>query len=757
MAHASYDSHQQDSEQAQAASVRRGARGASRRRFGGRLLALLMVAGSLLLVPSGPILAEARLGDPIPTGTSPLTLAANPATNRVYAGNLADDTLTVIDGIANTAARSTIPIGSRPDGIAINPVTNRLYTADFDANTVTVIDGATQQIIGSPITVGSSPEPIAVNPKTNRIYVASLNDLTVPGEGSVNVIDGETNKQIGNRIVVGRSPRGIGVDTALNRVYVSGDSVNGLTVIDGATNTVMGGLIMVGLAPKALVVNSDTHRVYVLSSDDATVTVINSVTNAVVGSPIKVGNFPEGIAINSALNLVYVANTGANSVSVIDAETNKVVGSPITVPFPSIGIDVLPATGEVYASDAVDSKVLRIGVPLAIDGNAATSTDRVTATWSSLFAPNGGDFVGLFEAGAPNTSPLSRLFTNGTPSAGGSGLGDGSVSLPIPPSLIAGHTYETRLVSGRSGGATLAQIQTALIAATNDSYMAGPTGTFNVQAPGVLANDTDPRSSPLKATVVTNPTHGTLSLQPGGAFSYTPIAGFAGTDSFTYRASADADLPSVATVTITVAAVPIGTNDAFSVASGTTLNVPAPGVLANDTDADSPDLRAIVVTNPAHGTLSLHADGGFVYTPTAGFSGTDTFAYRASDQTSLSETVSVTLTVTLDACVPRPRLQTAPAAGGGKLQVHIEATPLNTQQPNRLRTLRFGTFQNAKVTLDGQPILSGQAFTVPENRSTVDFTVERATPGQATTVPLTVVDGCGEWPTFVGGGTSAGF
>src|SRR5205085_970920 len=115
-----------------------------------------------------------------------------------------------------------------------------------------------------------------------------------------------------------------------------------------------------------------------------------------------------------ALNLVYVANTGANSVSVIDGATNTVVGSPITVPFPSVGIDVLPSTGQVYASDAVESKVFVLGVPLAIGGNAATSVGSVPTSWSSLFVPAGGDFVGLFEPGAPNTSPLSRVFTNGT-------------------------------------------------------------------------------------------------------------------------------------------------------------------------------------------------------------------------------------------------------------------------------------------------------------------------------------------------------
>src|SRR3954454_23904024 len=85
------------------APARRGPRRASRRRFGG-LQAMLALVGSLLLLPSGPAQAETRLGDPIPTGLAPLVLAANPATNRVYAGNLAENSLTVIDGITNTAA-----------------------------------------------------------------------------------------------------------------------------------------------------------------------------------------------------------------------------------------------------------------------------------------------------------------------------------------------------------------------------------------------------------------------------------------------------------------------------------------------------------------------------------------------------------------------------------------------------------------------------------------------------------------------------
>jgi hypothetical protein len=128
---------------------------------------------------------------------------------------------------------------------------------------------------------------------------------------------------------------------------------------------------------------------------------------------------------------------------------------------------------------------------------------------------------------------------------------------------------------------------------------------------------------------------------------------------------------------------------------------------------------------------------------------------RAQAVGSISDNDSVSPVA--QACAPRPRVQTQLVPGGGKLTVRIEATPLNTLVNNGLHQVRFGTFQNARVTLNGQPVASGQIYVVPDPANThgVDFVVERLQAGQATTVPLTLVDGCGAWQTFVGGGPSA--
>jgi len=147
--------------------------------------------------------------------------------------------------------------------------------------------------------------------------------------------------------------------------------------------------------------------------------------------------------------------------------------------------------------------------------------------------PNGADFVGLFAPGAPRSSPLSRRFTNGTAVPGGPGVGAGSTDVAVPAGLAAGN-YEVRLVSGVSG-ATLARMSVVLLVATNDTYTVAAARTLSVPAPGVLSNDTGTDVASLQATVVTNPGHGTLTLQPSGAFTYTPNIFFSGIDTSPIR------------------------------------------------------------------------------------------------------------------------------------------------------------------------------------------------------------------------------
>ncbi|MGE0814627.1 MAG: Ig-like domain-containing protein [Vicinamibacterales bacterium] len=88
---------------------------------------------------------------------------------------------------------------------------------------------------------------------------------------------------------------------------------------------------------------------------------------------------------------------------------------------------------------------------------------------------------------------------------------------------------------------------------------------------------------------------------------------------------------------------PVAAGDSYGTASGTTLVVPAPGVLGNDNANGGGAMTAALAGAPAHGSITLSPNGGFSYTPAAGFAGTDAFTYTAStgSGTSVPATVSI--------------------------------------------------------------------------------------------------------------------
>ncbi|HEX4983254.1 MAG TPA: LamG-like jellyroll fold domain-containing protein, partial [Ilumatobacteraceae bacterium] len=169
----------------------------------------------------------------------------------------------------------------------------------------------------------------------------------------------------------------------------------------------------------------------------------------------------------------------------------------------------------------------------------------------------------------------------------------------------------------------------------------------------------DPDGDPLSFEVADQPSHGSLgslgavscSGTPSACstnVTYTPETNYTGPDSFTFTVGDGAITSDPANVQITVDPVddaPVAVDDAYSTDRDTALSVPAPGVLANDTDPENDALTAVLVAGPAHGTLDLQADGSFTYTPEAGYAGADGFTYSASDGTLGSDPASVAITV----------------------------------------------------------------------------------------------------------------
>jgi large repetitive protein len=241
---------------------------------------------------------------------------------------------------------------------------------------------------------------------------------------------------------------------------------------------------------------------------------------------------------------------------------------------------------------------------------------------------DGGSQIGQLRPLIGGVAVLSHTFTDpGSHSITAEYLGDDNFGGSTSPAV-------TQSVNGRPQAA-------------NDSYSTDEDVVLNVNASGgVLANDDDPDGDGLTTVLQSGPAHGTLDLRSDGSFTYTPAENFAGGDSFTYRASDGALTSNLATVTITVQPVndaPVAQPDDYLV-SGGSLQVDGPGVLANDTDESA--LSAQLESGPSNAvSFALSPDGGFSYTPGLGFSGSDSFTYRASDGSLQSAPVTVTITV----------------------------------------------------------------------------------------------------------------
>jgi VCBS repeat-containing protein len=278
--------------------------------------------------------------------------------------------------------------------------------------------------------------------------------------------------------------------------------------------------------------------------------------------------------------------------------------------------------------------------PVATDDSATTNED--TPVTIDVLA-NDTDVDGDTLTVASVTQPSNGSVTN-----------NGTNVSYTPNANYNGSDSFTYTASDGNGGSDTATVNVTVTpindppVAVDDAYSTDEDTTLTVAASGVLGNDTDAENDSLTAVKVGDPSHGTLTLNSDGSFTYTPDDDYNRTDSFTYKANDGAADSNTATVIITINAVndaPVAVGDAYNTDENTPLTAAAPGVLGNDSDLDSDPLTAVKVSDPSHGTLTLNSNGSFTYTPAVNFNGTDSFTYKANDGTADSNTATVTITV----------------------------------------------------------------------------------------------------------------
>jgi hypothetical protein len=151
---------------------------------------------------------------------------------------------------------------------------------------------------------------------------------------------------------------------------------------------------------------------------------------------------------------------------------------------------------------------------------------------------------------------------------------------------------------------------------------------------------TDANGDAISRSIVDGPAHGTLSEvdQGNAAVTYTPVPGYTGPDSFTFRATDGRDSSAPATETVNV--LPLTCTD-----SSTPLRHDKPSTLSLSCTGSG--LTRAIVTGPRHGTLSVvnQVAGSVVYTPARGYVGPDSLTFRASDATGTSRTATATLDI----------------------------------------------------------------------------------------------------------------
>lgn len=218
---------------------------------------------------------------------------------------------------------------------------------------------------------------------------------------------------------------------------------------------------------------------------------------------------------------------------------------------------------------------------------------------------------------------------------------------------------------------------------------------------------TDLVGDELTYAIASQPAHGTVTILNNVA-TYTPALDFFGEDSFTFTANDGTVNSNPATVTITVTDVKdqvVAVDDAYSTNEDTTLTVAAPGVLANDLDADGNQRVASLVTDVQHGSLSLLGDGSFIYTPDANFFGIDTFVYKLITYPAPESlwTDEATVTITVNPIVDAPVLGLIPDATIPEMvEFSFTATATDVDLPPQTLTFSLvGAPASAAITAGG--------------------------------------------------------
>ncbi|MCC2671438.1 MAG: outer rane adhesin like protein, partial [Armatimonadetes bacterium] len=570
-----------------------------------------------------------------------VTLAIIPVNDPPVAP--ADKTLTVDENSANTALAITAPTDVDGDSLTLT-VTAVPNTAKGDVR----LTGG-----GAVVTMG---QVLPLGDLTSLEFDPALNANGSAGAFSYSVSDGNggmASQTVTLEITPGNQPP---VVQGNKTITVNEDAANRNLAItaptdpDGDTLT-----IVVDSVPDTL--KGDVR----LAGGGAVVAVGQSLTIAQL----------TGLQFDAASNANGAAGTFAYTVSDPEGEAAS----------QTVTLVITPVNDRPVAQDSKTVTVLEdsANTPLGITAPTDIENNPLTITVTTLPASSRG-VVRLGGGGAVLTFGQSLTIPELT-------------NLEFDPTQDANGVAGvfTYVVSDGQGGFT-AQAIVLLITPVNDPPVAQADKTVTVLEDAAntglgITAPTDIDGGPLTVTVtaVPDPAKGDVRLSGGGlvvefgqtlttaqltTLEFDPALNANGAaGAFAYSVSDGNGGSAAQTVTLVITPVndaPEAVGESYSTYRATPLSIAAPGVLGNDSDVDGDPLQAIVGALPSGGTLTLNVNGSFVYTPQVGFTGADTFTYRAGDGTATSNLVTVTINVSAD---PPPSAPDVAADGAGTISV----------------------------------------------------------------------------------------
>jgi VCBS repeat-containing protein len=388
---------------------------------------------------------------------------------------------------------------------------------------------------------------------------------------------------------------------------------------------------------------------------------------------IDVGGFPNSVAVGDfngdARPDLAIADTFSGTISVLFGNASGGFSPQTDPPYPAGSSPASIAVGDFNADQHPDLAVADqlTGDILVLrgrnDGTFTSPADRV----ATVAEPGSVAVANLNSDADPDLVVAEHVTLTSNPSRVLVLLGSTGATFTTPAKVAAG-LDPVSIAVGDFDGDTDADLAVAdqspgeilvLLGGGNGSFTGPTTLTADSGLSGIAVGDFNRDGDPDLAAANVN--SGEVSVFVGGAGgSFTGPTNFSAGDfpnsvavgDFNHDVRPDLVFTNAGANSVSVLfnnpvanQAPVAVNDAYSTAEDTPLTLAAPGVLGNDTDADGNPLSASVVTGPAHGTLTLNANGAFTYTPDANFNGTDTFIYRASDGTAQSNPATVTITV----------------------------------------------------------------------------------------------------------------